>query len=242
MGNFLKYFSILALLSITLVFYQNCGSTESSSADSSSNAGFNTSSFESLVAYEDNLHQMLTTNCSSCHRSQAQPQFAVDDVQTAHDLLINQNLVNLGSPIDSRLAVVVAGGHETVPALFKDYIANAVESWADDLRRSGSTDDDDSGGGPVEEPTVEPTFSSINRYILRPKCLKCHSPSGIRPREDYSSYSSTIATGGVNRGNANSSRLYLTCLDGGMPDDSAPLNTNQLNALRDWINDGAPNN
>ncbi len=242
MGNLLKYFSILAMFFITLVFYQNCGSNESSSADASSNAGFDTDSFQSLVAYEDNLHQMLTTNCSSCHASRNQPQFAVDDAQAAHDLLINQNLVNLGSPIDSRLAVVVAGGHETVPSLFKDYIANAVENWADDLRRSGPTGGDDMGGGPVIEPTVEATFSSINRYILGPKCVKCHSPSGIRPREDYSSYSSTIATGGVNRGNANGSRLYLTCLDGGMPDDSAPLNTNQLNALRDWINAGAPNN
>lgn len=241
MGQFIKIFILLFSLITSLVLYQNCGAAKEGSADSASgNGAFNTTSFESLVAYEDNLHQLLTTNCSSCHRQNSNPIFADSDPQTAHDHLINQSLVNLSSPVDSRIVVVVASGHQVVPSFLKDYMKEAIADWADDLRRSGQTTGGGGGGGP--EPTVDPTFSSINRYILRPKCLKCHSPSGIRPREDYSSYSSTMSTGGVNAGNANSSRLYLTCEDGGMPDDSAPLNTNQLNAIRDWINAGAPNN
>ncbi len=240
MGKLLKSIFLGVMLVTSLVLYQNCGSP-SEKAGGTTSTSFNTSSFESLVAYEDNLHQMLTTNCSSCHRTQESPLFADSDPQTAHDQLINQSLVNLGSPVDSRLVVVVARGHETVPGFLKDYLSDAIAGWADDLRRAGQVDDGD--GGPVgPEPEVDPTFSSINRYILRPKCLKCHSPNGIRPREDYSSYQSTISTGGVNSGNANSSRLYLTCADGGMPDDAAPLNDNQLGAIRDWINAGAPNN
>ncbi len=241
MGKFFKLITLTSLLSASTVFYQNCGSATESASSSASNGGFDTSSFESLVAYEDNLHQLLTTNCASCHRDQAQPQFGVSDAQQAHDLLINQGLVNLSSPIDSRMVVVVAGNHQGVPTLFGNYIADSIQNWADDLRRAGQGGD--SGGRPLgPEPQVDPTFSSINRYILRPKCVKCHAPGGIRPREDYSSYSSTLSSGGVNPGNANSSRLYLTCADGGMPDDSAPLNDNQLNAIRDWINAGALNN
>ena len=236
---FTKNLTLLLRLIVTILLYQNCGGSGGSSDSGGNQSGsLNTNTIQSLIAYEDHLHSLLATSCSSCHRSDSQPLFSLDDAQASHDVLVNQNLVNFNSPRDSQLVRTVSRGHYGVSSFFVDYISDAVERWADDLRRG--TDDDDGPDRPTgPEPLVDPVFSSIFRNILLPKCVKCHSPSGIRPQEDYSNYQRTRQTGGVVPGNSGSSRLYRSCLDRTMPDDAAPLNQNQLDALRDWIDMGA---
>ena len=228
-------FAVIALL------YQNCGSQESSDGSQSS-AAFDTNSIESVVAFEKNLHSFLQTSCGSCHQSNDQPIFVDISPQVSHDLVVTQSLVNLGSPFDSRIVAAVARGHYSVPTNFRDFMVDYIEEWADDLRAASR--DNNGGGGttPRPEPIVDPTFQSIYNNILVPKCVKCHSPTGIRPQEDYTSYARTRQTGRVVAGNANASRLYRSCEEGSMPDDIPPLNSQQLGALRDWINNGALDN
>ncbi len=143
--------------------------------------------------------------------------------------------------MDSRVVVVVLNGHQSLTSLIGSQLRRGIENWAAALKLAQNPDDG-GGGNTGPEPIVEATFQSIYSNILVPKCNKCHSPNGIRPREDYTSYNATISTGRVVRENANASRMYTTCEEGSMPDDTRPLNSQQLGALRDWINAGAPNN
>lgn len=232
--------STLIFVITSVIFYQNCGSPEQSS-ESGSSGRFNTNTIESLAAYETNLHDTLRVNCTSCH-DDISPRMGDTDTQVAHDQLINQGLVNLDSPIDSRIVSVVLSGHQNLTRLIGSQLRRGIENWTSALRLAQDPDDNGGGGDTGPEPIVDPTFQSIYANILVPKCNKCHSPDGIRPREDYTSYNATINTGRVVRGNANASRMYRSCEDQTMPDDSSPLNSQQLGALRDWINAGAPNN
>ena len=89
---------------------------------------------------------------------------------------------------------------------------------------------------------IEAKFSSIHSLVLVPKCVGCHNPNGIRSREDYSDFRSTITTGKVIPGNANGSEMYTECSSGSMPIGGSPLTADELTALRTWIDNGAQDN
>jgi len=46
----------------------------------------------------------------------------------------------------------------------------------------------------------------------------------------------------VTPSNAANSTLYTEVLSGSMPEDGPKLTTTELNAIKSWINSGAPNN
>lgn len=111
---------------------------------------------------------------------------------------------------------------------------------------------------------LAPTFSSIQANIFTPRCVNqgCH-PGGAAPAD--LALTSNVSYGNlVNRqsaygsprllrvspGDANNSALYLKVIGdarvggtaGRMPLGLGALSTDQINAIRDWINAGAQNN
>jgi len=98
-------------------------------------------------------------------------------------------------------------------------------------------------------PAIEPdaiNYTYVSNLILANQCVSCHrSGSGSQPYLD--SYSN-ILTGTNLRGEptvvANdlaASRIYQTVLSNSMPQSGAPLNASQKNAIKVWIENGAPN-
>ena len=79
-------------------------------------------------------------------------------------------------------------------------------------------------------------------YILVPKCLNCHNPSGTRRSEDFTDYTSTLSTGKVEPGDPLGSALYAECFTGDMPKGGSPLSDAELSAIYDWILEGAQDN
>ncbi len=110
----------------------------------------------------------------------------------------------------------------------------------------------DDGNG--NTPTVEATFSSIQKNILTPGCVNrgCHPPAGpmsLREGEAYQNLVNRPSAYGMPRvdpGNPNNSALYLKVIGDSrtgarMPLNAPPLSKQQTDAIRTWIENGAKN-
>jgi len=106
-------------------------------------------------------------------------------------------------------------------------------------------------------PNLQPTFSSIQSNILTPKCVNagCH-PGGAAPMSLASGVaydnlvdvnSTTYGLERVDPGDPDESVLYLKVIGDSrtgprMPLDGPALSSEETDAIRDWIADGAPDN
>ncbi len=115
----------------------------------------------------------------------------------------------------------------------------------------------DSGGGlPV---AFEPTFTNIQQNVFTPICTACHigpgAPQGLQLDQAHA-YSLLVNVQSVERsdllrvqpGNPDASYIILK-LEGApgivgaqMPFGLTPLPQTTINAIREWIAQGAPNN
>ena len=86
--------------------------------------------------------------------------------------------------------------------------------------------------------TVTPHFSSINPGIIQAKCMPCHDASQKGGR-DFSSYNGVFAH--IVPGSASGSAFYTQVQNGSMPIDRPMLNDDEILAIYQWIQNGAPN-
>ena len=86
----------------------------------------------------------------------------------------------------------------------------------------------------------EVTFAQV-KTILDRNCVSCHNaPTAANGNVSYADYQATIETGGVVAGNSIASLLYQVIEDGSMPVGRPPLSLNDSEAIRAWIDQGAP--
>lgn len=78
---------------------------------------------------------------------------------------------------------------------------------------------------------VPPTYSSIQKIVIGPKCLQCHT--------SLATYSGVMRI--VDPGNPGSSPFYESIQSGEMPQRSPKLSSVELQAVRTWISNGAQN-
>jgi mono/diheme cytochrome c family protein len=102
---------------------------------------------------------------------------------------------------------------------------------------------------PATTPRAQPvTFSQIESTILGPKCVSCHqSPDGQAGvnLDSYAAIENAPATHGhaiLEPGSADTSHLYDAVKSGDMPPGGPMLSADEIQMIRDWINEGAPNN
>ncbi len=79
---------------------------------------------------------------------------------------------------------------------------------------------------------IEPTYSDIQSLTLSTKCVRCH--------ESLATYEGVKKI--VTAGNPERSDLYKEIEEGEMPLQSPPLSAEEIEAIRIWIAEGAPNN
>lgn len=229
--------AFLLLMAATTVFFQNCSARHESVETNVLGSRAELDIALSLEAYESTLYPLTSAadSCAACHGVNQQPLHALADPALAHDITTSFALVNLRQPAESRLVQKIRGGHQGFPVSLADEMEIAIQAWADLYVSLG-------GDLGVAEGELGASFQSIKELILDPKCASCHNPSGVNPNIDYTDYITTLNTGGVVPGNASTSQMYLSCLDGSMPKGGPALSGDELNAIRDWINDGALNN
>lgn len=80
-----------------------------------------------------------------------------------------------------------------------------------------------------------PTYEELNTYIFESKCLGCHSSDDV----DFSSYDNLMAGSSVVSSDPASSSLYQEVLSGAMPKGSSALSQTEIEAIYEWISNGA---
>ena len=102
------------------------------------------------------------------------------------------------------------------------------------------------GSSSVESGALAPTFASIQKNILQPKCNTCHA--GARPAHglDFSSYGGLVHSAShpdlVVPGQPERSGLIEALRHGNMPMNADPLSEDEISAISTWIANGAAEN
>ncbi len=179
---------------------------------------------------------LIQSKCNSCHSSTSIGYGGYKSSESL-DLMIRDVMIIPGNSASSR--VYIRSIDNTMPpgapltAAEKDTIKRWIDTAIQPVK-----------GVPSPTPTsvmLMPTFASIQKNILTPKCVFCHGPTIARSGVRYDTYQATLRT--VRAGSPNQSSLYTDCARGSMPPNPTPkLNTAELKALSDWIIGGALNN
>ncbi|MCO4795052.1 MAG: hypothetical protein KC493_15150 [Bacteriovoracaceae bacterium] len=87
------------------------------------------------------------------------------------------------------------------------------------------------------------SFKFLKKNILDRKCTSCHSPPDPDLDIDFSTYETTTEDRFVPiliKGKAEKSRLYKSVLSGEMPAQSSMLSSQEIEYIKRWINNCAP--
>jgi len=85
--------------------------------------------------------------------------------------------------------------------------------------------------------TPQATYAWIEKNVLQPKCLDCHSAQKARGEVVLGSYHEVMAT--VVPGDLENSPLWVEVKNGTMPKDRGRLPEAHVAAIKQWILDGA---
>lgn len=98
------------------------------------------------------------------------------------------------------------------------------------------------GGVSVKPPppqgSEELDFQLINKKIIQPYCISCHSPSGEADYVDFSTYQGFKTK--INLAEPKQSRVYKSVLSGRMPQNQPRLSNENIKLILQWIEKGAP--
>lgn len=86
---------------------------------------------------------------------------------------------------------------------------------------------------------MEPTYAAIQAQIIKVQCLDCHTGVSSSSRIDLSTYESLLTNEIVVPGSPDASKFYSAIHSGSMPKGFARLPDNQIQAVFDWIKNGA---
>ncbi|MFM6930502.1 MAG: c-type cytochrome domain-containing protein [Bdellovibrio sp.] len=96
-------------------------------------------------------------------------------------------------------------------------------------------------GAMADDEMPTPTFSYIEKAILTPKCVRCHSQTHASDGYAFDSYDETMKA--VNTKDPSSSLIYTITNEGWMPPtQSERLSEDEEYLLLQWIEEGAQDN
>ncbi len=86
-------------------------------------------------------------------------------------------------------------------------------------------------------------FSNLHKYILKPKCISCHSGDNPDDDIDLTTYEKILNNPFhylVIPGLPEESSLLQSVLDGNMPTEASPLSAHEVRFIQKWIELSAP--
>lgn len=191
----------------------------------------------SVVYFEQQILPLIQSSCAvpDCHDSfSGEPEFAM----TSYDLLLNNpeedELVVPGDPSESDIIDVIVDG-EMPPAGYSDISQEQLDlliTWIEQGAPNNSCED-------LYCDTTLVTFSGTILPLIENRCQGCHSgsdPQGNLALLNYDDVS-TITLNGSFWGAVNHEPPYTS-----MPYNAEQLPQCNLDQIRIWIEDGAPNN
>ncbi|WP_331344678.1 LamG domain-containing protein [Cellvibrio sp. UBA7661] len=150
-----------------------------------------------ITKFQNNLWINIAreNRCGGCHTQGKQaPEFARgDDINLAYAAVIDNGLVTLGNPAQSRLVTKVAAGHNcwlADPVACGDIMTTWITAWAGN---SGTTANSTVLTPPAEKdvssskvfPSSPTAFSTTVYPVLTEYCAQCHSESAITRQQPY---------------------------------------------------------
>ncbi len=180
---------------------------------------------------------VLIPRCTICHRGASAP--AGFDLSSYDNVMMGGRVV-AGNPSASLLFQRI--NNNTMPPgnpLSAD-VKLLISQWI----QNGAKNDAPAGGLPPgstpqlpELPPLAPNFNSIMANIIGPRCLACHDTTQRKGGVVLQDYRSLMLE--VRAFDAGSSKLYKEIEDNNMPQSGGPLNFQQKETIRQWINSGA---
>lgn len=207
-----------------LVLFQNCGKP--------TELQFSNYDLTSQSGVQNAAINLLSNKCASCHNS-VNAQGNITDI-TNIEYLTYSRLVVAGEPEISPIISQVATGNMPPGKPLSGNEVDILKKWV-----TGLLDSPETGGAPPPTATVEPKYSVLAAQVFGPRCATCHAGRTYK-LDTYSSVFSTVIAG-----NADGSLLYQVVTvgkTGGKMPQGGALSAAQIQAIKDWINAGAPNN
>jgi hypothetical protein len=181
---------------------------------------------------------ILGPSCVECHTGPGSR--GKSDLSTYEGVL---RFVVKGQPEASRLITVLVGRGGNMPLEKSPLDPREIQVLSDWIQSGAPLDETQEPPPPPEE--VMPDYESINRLILGPACIECHSEALGRTEGDldlttYINLTENILYPDlIVKGDAEKSLLYTDVRSGRMPWKRTPLSEKEIIAIRDWINAGA---
>ncbi len=95
----------------------------------------------------------------------------------------------------------------------------------------------------LEGIVINPTYTKNIKPIMDAKCVNCHSQSGQGYFPDLDTYENVVASqNGVNSSKLLCSIESNTCTTPRMPKGDAPLSNGTITTIKNWIDNGYPEN
>ena len=159
--------------------------------------GNNPASTADITKFQNNvwINVARENRCGGCHtQSKQAPEFARgDDINFAYAAVVDNGLVSLGNPAQSRLVTKVAAGHNcwlADPVACGDIMTTWITAWAGN---SGTTANSVVLTPPAEKdlasskvfPDSPANFSTTVYPLLTQYCAQCHSESAVTRQQPY---------------------------------------------------------
>ena len=122
-------------------------------------------------------------------------------------------------------------------APLSDQEKSVIVAWI----QAGAPDNGPTPPPPPPPPALAPNFESLNANIFKPKCAGCHAKATDDNQDvELADYAGVKAQ--VDDPNPENTTLWFGITQGGMPKNGKPLSQAEQDALKAWMQAGAPNN
>jgi len=210
----------------------------------------------SVVTFNVVKSKIFDSKCLNCHGSK-NPRAGVD-LSTYESTLggstQNGKVVVANNAETSLLYLEVFNGDMPPKAPLTEEEISLIKDWINSGALNVVTDQSNETNNRVNPPapvepsgidfkTLEVNYLNLDKYILKDKCVSCHSGEGARAGVDLSNYDSLFYYNEVflkvtTEGDPEASLLYTEVLKGHMPPKN-PLPASQVEYIRRWIEEGA---
>ena len=184
--------------------------------------------------------QLLENKCATCHNS-TMAAGGIDYITDLNSLIYYRDVVAT-EPMLSPLYTVLTNNDQHMNILSQAE-SDLIFRWITDGFTEPAIVTQPSGGGAA---AISPTYSSISSQILNLNCTSCHGANAAAQGGglNFTTYNNIMATGTITARDANNSVFYQALVRTAqrMPLNGAALTTAEIQAIANWINDGAPNN